>query len=206
MDDLTAITTAKGEPKVDSRKLAHQMEIQHKNIVGTVKRHKEDFEEFGKVAFQTEASPSGQSEKYYCLNENQAYLLLTYSKNTMKIRALKGKLIRAFSDARIEAKVRHEEYLPGYHDLHNAIKDHAAGSPNERFYHLNVNKTLNRLAGLQPGQRATAGGLKLSLLCIGAAIATKAITGDQEGTLHERIKNALRPLESLAALGVIDAS
>lgn len=59
-----------------------------------LKTHKTDFEEFGKVMFQTRPLPSGQREKIALLNEDQAFLLLTYSRNTAKVRALKIKRSR----------------------------------------------------------------------------------------------------------------
>ena len=90
--------------------------------------------------------------------------------------------------------------------IHDAIKDHTAGSPNERSYHLNANRKINKLAGIQLGQRAKAERPEQSLLCIGSALAARAAQGDQDESLQERIKNALRPLESIAALGGGDGS
>ena len=100
------LVATKTEPRVDSRLLAKQLGIKHPNLFAQVKTHKTDFEEFGKVTFQTGALPSGQSEKFATLNEDQAYLLLTYSRNTAKVRALKVKLVKAFAQA---------------HRLHDAI-------------------------------------------------------------------------------------
>ncbi len=58
--ELVLITSA--EPRVDSRLLAKQLGIQHPNLFAQVKTHKADFEEFGKVTFQTEPLPSGEAE------------------------------------------------------------------------------------------------------------------------------------------------
>ena len=78
--------------------------------------------------------------KFALLNEDQAYLLLTYSRNTARVRELKVRLVKAFRDARIAADTRKGEYLPTYHRLHDDIHALASGSPNERHVHGNINK------------------------------------------------------------------
>lgn len=203
MDDLTAITTAKGDARIDSRLIAQNLGIKNRSLFELVDGHKSDFAELGILRFQTGVIKGrGQPEKFVFLNEDQSYLLLTFSRNTKKVCALKVKLVKAFGEARRALSVRKLEYLPEYHALHDAIKDRAAGSSNERFIHINANKEINKLAGVQPGQRATAGRLEQSLLCIGSALAARAVMGDQDGSLHQRIKAALKPLESALAIGV----
>ena len=166
-----------------------------------MKNYKADFEQLGKVTFQTEALPSGQLEKYALLNEDQAYLLLTYSRNSAKVRALKVKMVKAFAEARRAAEVRQVEYLPAYHQLHDAIKVAANGSPNERFIHMNANKALNQLAGVESGQRAGAGSLQQSILAVGSALAAQALQNATDGHgLNKRIKAALEPLTGILAL------
>ena len=201
------LTTIKAEPRVDSRLLAQHLGNQHKNVFELVKNYKADFEQLGKVTFQTEALPSGQLEKFALLNEDQAYLLLTYSRNTATVRALKIRMVAAFGDARRAAEVREAEYLPSYHAMHDAIKRAANGSPNERFMHMNANKFLNELAGVRPGQRPVAGQLQQSILALGCAMAAKAVTEAPDGHgLHQHIKNALKPLASVLLPGAIDAA
>jgi len=202
------LTTIKEEARADTRLLALHLGNQHKNVFELVKNYKADFEQIGKVTFQTEALPSGQLEKFALLNEDQAYLLLAYSRNTAKVRALKVKMVAAFRDARRAAEVRQVEYLPAYHALHDAIKLAANGSPNERFMHMNANKELNRLAGVQPGHRAGAGQLQQSILAVGSAMAAKAILEAPSGHgVQQRIKTALAPLAGVLALpGARDAS
>ena len=195
------LTTIKAEPRVDSRLLAQHLGNQHKNVFELVKNYKADFEQLGKVTFQTEALPSGQLEKFALLNEDQAYLLLTYSRNTATVRALKIKMVAAFGDARRAAEVREAEYLPSYHAMHDAIKRAANGSPNERFMHMNANKALNEVAGLESGQRGGAGSLQQSILAVGSALAAQAVLTAAEGHgIHERIKAALKPLTGVMAL------
>ena len=201
------LTLVKNERRADTRLLAKHLGNQHKNVFELVKNYKADFEHLGKVTFQTEALPSGQLEKFALLNEDQAYLLLTYSRNTATVRALKVKMVAAYRDARRAAEVREAEYLPSYHAMHDAIKRAANGSPNERFMHMNANKFLNELAGVRPGQRPVAGQLQQSILAVGCAMAAKAVTEAPDGHgLHQHIKTALKPLASVLLPGAIDAS
>ena len=195
------LTLVKKERRADTRLLAQHLGNQHKNVFELVKNYKADFEQLGKVTFQTEALPSGQLEKFALLNEDQAYLLLTYSRNTTKVRALKVKMVKTFAEARHAAEVRQVEYLPAYHQLHDAIKVAANGSPNERFIHMNANKALNQLAGVESGQRAGAGSLQQSILAVGSALAAQALQNATDGHgLHKRIKAALEPLTGILAL------
>ena len=195
------LTLVKNERRADTRLLAKHLGNQHKNVFELVKKYKADFEHLGKVTFQTEALPSGQLEKFALLNEDQAYLLLTYSRNSAKVRALKVKMVKAFAEARHAAEVRQVEYLPAYHQLHDAIKVAANGSPNERFIHMNANKALNQLAGVESGQRAGAGSLQQSILAVGSALAAQALQNATDGHgLHKRIKAALEPLTGILAL------
>ena len=53
-----------------------------------------DLEEYSKVAFEIRPLPSGQSEKIYKLNEEQATLLITYMKNTEPVRRFKKALVK----------------------------------------------------------------------------------------------------------------
>lgn len=196
------LTATKAEPRIDTRLLAQHLGIKHRNVFELLQDHKADFEELGILRFQTgEIRGRGQPEKFALLNEDQAYLLLTYSRNTAKVRNLKVNLVKAFRDARRALDVRKLEYLPAYHALHDAIKARAAGSPYERFLHLNANRALNRLAGISAGQRPTAGPLTQSLLTLGSAMAAKAVMEADDGHgLQEHIKAALKPLEGALQL------
>ena len=196
------LTLVKNERRADTRLLAKHLGNQHKNVFELVKNYRADFEQFGILRFQTEdIEGRGQPEKFALLNEDQAYLLLTYSRNSAKVRALKVKMVKAFAEVRRAAEVRQMEYLPAYHQLHDAIKVAANGSPNERFIHMNANKALNQLAGVESGQRAGAGSLQQSILAVGSALAAQALQNATDGHgLHKRIKAALEPLTGILAL------
>ena len=196
------LIATKTETRIDTRLLAQHLETQHESLFKLVSTHQADFEELGKVRFQIGPSPdsrTGQSMKFALLNEDQAYLLLTYRRNTARVRALKIRLVKAFRDARLTADTRKVEYLPTYHRLHDDIHALASGSSNEHFVHSNINKLVNKAAGVEAGQRATAPLAKLSMLAVGQTLAANALhgaTGYQDG--YQRIKRVLQAFEAMA--------
>lgn len=103
---MSAITLAqfKGEPRVDSRLLAEQLGNKHKNSMALIERYSEKIKMFGLLAFETEARPGGQhgggEVRFALLNEDQAFFLLSLSRNTDRVVELKASLIMAFREAR----------------------------------------------------------------------------------------------------------
>lgn len=198
-----ALQTGRDEtPRVDSRELAQRLGVKHKNTIELLDKHKADFLELGVLPFQTE-KPSGPNggrpERFALLNEDQAYLLLTYSRNTAKVRGLKVKLVQAFSAARKAAEQRRCEYLPTYHLAHDALKGLAPDRQRQQHLHMNVNKLLNKVAGLDAGQRHGAQPGSLSVLAVGQMLAAQAATGaSDDKAAYARIKQAVQPLHSLA--------
>ncbi len=198
-----ALTTTKTEARIDTRLLARGLGIQHHSLFEQVKDYKADFEGFGIVRFQTEEIQGrGRPERFALLNEDQAHLLLTYSRNTAKVRALKVKLVQAFANARRAAEIRQTDYLPAHHLLQDAIKAADNGAPKGPHCYINAHNALNKLAGLQSGQRASAGPGALSLLTVGACLAAEAALQKSDGvlSLHQRIKAALVALQGVPAL------
>ena len=94
------VTQIGGEPRVDSRQLAKQLGTKHKNPMALIERYLAKFEEFGVVPFQTEkplaGTAGGRPERFGLLNEDQAFFLLSLSRNTDRIVELKASLIMAF--------------------------------------------------------------------------------------------------------------
>ncbi len=140
------------------------------------------------------------------LNEDQAYFLLSLSRNTEIVVELKSKLITAFSEARRAADMRRTEYMPTYHAAHDRIKALAAGSSSARFQHMNFNKLLNKVAGIEAGQRASAPVPKQALLIVGQMLATVAMQSARNGREAYRLAcSAVQPLTN-AALKLGDAA
>jgi phage regulator Rha-like protein len=91
---------------VDSRLIAEELGIQHKNFLATLDKYIEEIEEdWGQVAFETETVTNSvgasNSAKYALLTEQQATLLMTYSRNTEQVRRCKRQLVKAFTKARL---------------------------------------------------------------------------------------------------------
>lgn len=94
-DDGTLTTT--------SLIVAEGTQTQHKNVLELVRNNLTDFEEFGRVAFETRpfATAGGtQHRDVAILNEQQAALLMTYMRNTEIVRDFKKRLVRAFFELR----------------------------------------------------------------------------------------------------------
>lgn len=203
--EVFTLTIVKAEPRIDSRLLAKSLRNKHSSTFELVKDHRADFEELGKVRFETGASPgskTGQTERFAMLNEDQCYLLLTYSRNTARTRQLKVKLVKAFGEARRAAGQHGAEYLPTYHQLHDELHALAAGSDHERHVHMNVNRLINKTVGIEAGQRSAAPMPVQSLLAVAQAVAVKAARGAADHRAgYQRIKSAMMAL-SAATLGL----
>ena len=90
---------------VDSRLIAEELGIQHKNFLGTLSKYIDEIEgDWGQVAFETETVKNSvgasNAVKYALLTEQQATLLMTYSRNTQQVRKCKRQLVKAFEKAK----------------------------------------------------------------------------------------------------------
>jgi len=93
---------------VDSRVIAAELEIQHKNLIETIEKYKTTIEkEFGLLAFQTEVKEQQtgfgkrQIEVEFCyLTEDQALFIGSLSRNSEAVVRFKVKLVKSFQAAR----------------------------------------------------------------------------------------------------------
>ena len=201
LDTNLSLTTFKNESRVDSRLLAKHLGNQHRHVIALIKKFAEPFATFGKVFFEkapSSVSITGQRERFALLNGDQAFFLLTMSRNSDHVVDLKVKLIKAFSEARRVADQRQTEYKPSYHRLHDAVHQLAGQSPNEKFVHINFNKLVNKTAGLEAGQRPKAGLSQQAMVIVAQAVATQAMQGATDH--HDGYQLAKRSLSALAAL------
>lgn len=105
MNNVIHLATVAGQPRVDSRELASQLGTDHRSSFRLISQFAGDFEQFGQVRFEiapvkTAGSRGSKRQKYALLNEDQCYLLLSYSRNTARVRGLKVRLVQAFGEAR----------------------------------------------------------------------------------------------------------
>lgn len=195
---LLSLNTATTPPTINTRLLAKHLGRQHESIFRLLTNYYLDFEQFGKVRFQigpSDDSRTGQSAKFAWLNEDQTYLLLTFSRNNAKVRQLKVRLVKAFQEARLAADTHKTEYLPTYHLLHDGIHRLASGSSNERFVHANINKLVNKTAGIEAGQRGAAPLAQKAVVIVAQAVAIQAMRDacdHHDG--YQRVKAALQKI------------
>lgn len=98
------LVSVNDEVRVDSRLIAEQLDIQHKNTIELISKYVDKFNRFGVLPFETcKPNSSGRPERYCLLNEDQTYFLLSLSRNTEKVVDLKVNLVMAFSNARNNA-------------------------------------------------------------------------------------------------------
>ena len=203
--DLT-LTITTTEPRIDTRLLALGFGNRNKAAMTLIDRYADRFKALGQLTFKKTVGKrkqgGGRAERYALLNEDQAYLLLSLSRNTDTVVTLKSKLVRAFGNARRAADMRQREYLPQYHALHDRLGTLAAGSSNERHVHMNVNKLLNKFAGIEAGQRANAALPQQALLIVGQMAAANQVQGATDHRdAYQRAKNSLQALTGVIALG-----
>jgi phage regulator Rha-like protein len=193
------LVISKAEARADSRELARRLRNQHQAVMKLIERYLEALQRFGKVVFQKAPSTdsrTGQRERYALLNEDQAFLLLTMSRNTDHVVDLKAQLVAAFGAARRAAQQHGAEYLPGYHTLHDEIAAKAAGSSHEKFVHMNINRLINKACGLDAGQRGAVALPQQSMLVVCQALATNALRSAPDH--HVGYERAKRAVESLS--------
>ena len=199
------LITVKAESRIDSRLLAVNMHNQHRTTTALIDRYKTELSAFGKVLFQIAPLPdskTGQKERFALLNEDQAFYLVALSRNSPRVVELKGKLVKAFGEARRAASQHEAEYLPTYLQLHDEIHALAAGSSHKRQVHMNVNRLINKTVGLEAGQRSAASLPQQSLLAVAQAVAVRAARGASDHrTGYQQIKAAMFAL-SAATLGL----
>lgn len=102
MNDLVIIE--ENTACTNSLAIADGLGVQHASVMKMIKKYQADFEEENLVRFEIRARPSGQHgggvSEVAVLDEYQATLLLTYMRNTAKVRLFKQALVKAFFKAR----------------------------------------------------------------------------------------------------------
>lgn len=92
------------EPRVDSRLIAECLGTDHRSTFRLLVKFEAEFEALGIMRFEIAKSfRPGQPKKFAYLNEDQAVFLLTLTRNSPKVVALKLALTKAFKLARESA-------------------------------------------------------------------------------------------------------
>jgi len=88
-----------GDLLVSSETIADGAGVEHRAVLQLIGNNVADFEEFGTLAFEMRPLPGGGNPvRLALLNEQQATLLMTFQRNTSKVREFKKALVRAFFD------------------------------------------------------------------------------------------------------------
>ncbi len=100
------LTVVNEEMTISHRVVAEQTANQEVSIRNILNKFILDFEEFGRLHFKNEVekknNQGGLKPITYFLNEQQAYLLLTYLRNSEIVRNFKVALVKAFFEMRQE--------------------------------------------------------------------------------------------------------
>lgn len=97
------VQVADGVATTTSMRIANGTQVQHKNVLELIRTYLADFEEFGRVAFETrpfDTAGGVQRREVAILNEEHAALLFTYMRNNDIVRDFKKRLVREFSELR----------------------------------------------------------------------------------------------------------
>ena len=99
-----SVSDLDGQLVVDSRLIAEQLGIKHDSLFATIEKHYERLSAKNQVRFQIELRERAQGGKsklrYALLDERQATLLMTYSRNTEQVLDCKDALVDAFGKAK----------------------------------------------------------------------------------------------------------
>ena len=149
---------AKGVFEFDSRKKADEI-VQLKNKMTQIKElitdNLSEFEEFGRVRFETEGdldvrrkqklNPNYRAEKTYFLNEPQATLLLTFMRNTPKIKKFKVLLVQEFFKMRTQLQISKPQKRTDLISVSDSELDRELRALHFAFANLEMSKNEKRI-------------------------------------------------------------
>ena len=209
-DKALILVVGKTEAFVDSRDMAKNLGNKPRAVIALIDRYATKFQELGHLLFKKalgeRSQGGGKAERYALLNEDQAYFLLSLSRNSARVVDLKVRLVKAFREARRAADIRKTEYMPEYHALHDEVARVATGSPNERFIHMNFNKLVNKAVGIEAGQRGASPPITQSILTVVQSVAANAVRGTTDHReAYKRATSAVGNLTQSLQLGVAHA-
>lgn len=214
---MQELVTLKGNDVfTDSLIISRGTGNKHHAIQQLISKYELDFLEFGKVAFEMRPLESGQSTKVYLMNEEQATLLLTYMKNTEKIRTFKKNLVSEFykmrrfilerqAQAWIETRQAGKLTRKAETDTIQKLVEYAKsqGSTHADMLYMTYSKLANKMAGIQKRDEATVMQLNnLSLMenIILHVIDTGILTGKHYKEIYKDCKKRLETVKDLAYL------
>ena len=196
-------------PRAGTWLIAKGLERDHANILKTVERNKEDFEDFGDLKSESHKT-GGRPTVEYLLTEEQATLLITYLRNLKsndKVRLFKKALVKEFyrmkrvirsvkaqADDPLWLKARDDGKINRLGET-KAIKDFVEYAINQgaspggaKHYYENLTKMMNTALFIIEGKYKNLRNVMTGqqLIAVGAAevIIQKAITDSMKKNVH----------------------
>jgi len=206
------LVLAKDGPRIDSRVIAAELDIENRALLQNIENHAMHFEAFGVVTFQMEKPPKGSKGgmpvRYALLNEDQAYFAATLSRNTGRAVNVKFRLVKAFGEARRRQEAKDGQYLPFYHLAHDAIRQVAISAANhgstvpEGVFHSNIERMINKAFGIEAGQRdhlspAQRNAISTAYQLVNAAIADTLADGGSHDLAYQEAKRRVQDFARL---------
>ena len=204
------------EPYTTSEVVADVTGIKRHAINQLIKRHKADFEEFGKVAFEMQPLPGSKTRQnitVYRLNEQQATLLMTYVRNTDTVRRFKKELVRQFYAMRSLLLERNSPIWQDTRELTKAVRKQetdaireyveyatAQGSTHAVRYYTSISRLANKTAGITDRDLAHVeqlSGLMLVERIIAEEIRAGIATGKQYKEIYTDLQARLSSINAL---------
>lgn len=183
MNDIS-LNLISNEFRIDSRLLAPELNHRHRTILESIDKYKTQFESLGSLPFETEMGTHGGTPvRYFLLNEDQCYFLLTLMRNNNHIIKAKLNLVKAFRDARKQLAERDIARLTGKEvrkletDAIKSLVEYAkaSGSSKPEMYYLAITKMTNKALGIESGQRDVMDARQLQLLKLAETLVEIAI-------------------------------
>lgn len=135
-------------PVTSSEVIATALDKDHKDVLALAKKYEPDLEEFGPSSFKTKMVKIGSGaqrvKEIAILNESQATLLITYMRNSEKVRKFKIALVKAFFEMRKKIEERKDPKTEGITDK---AKEWINGSVEEY-----ANAPITQLEGASPAR------------------------------------------------------
>lgn len=194
MTEITIVQSG-GELRADSRTFVSKLDVRHRQLMENIRKYEPQFLELGRLPFETETLQTAggpQQTSYALLNEDQAYFLLTLSRNSEAVVAAKLALVKAFRQARghiaktetarIEGKKARSEETAAIAELVQYATDH--GSESAKMYYVSITKMTNKLLGLESGKRDSLPPHALDALRLAETMIDVAIRDGLRAGLH----------------------
>lgn len=207
----------------DSIVIAKETENAHESVVKLVRTYEEQFKQLGKVEFSDylKSDKLRSTGKLILLNEMQAIFLITLLRNTERVLKFKLTLVQEFYHMRqILMERRTTDWLQTRQkgklirrDETDAIQllipyAEEQGCKNSNMFYINYSKLVNKVVGLEAGQRETASHKVLMLVALMEDIISNTVIEEMEkGVYYKNIYQICKAkIKNFASLAYIQAS